>query len=331
MAPGPLLASSLLSRNTIAAFMISALMDKFGKKSSRLGADEGGIYQLHSQQVTVSAAEPGLHIVATPIGNLGDITIRALETLAGCGFILCEDTRVSTRLLRRYGISRPLRAYHDHNADRLRPDILLKLRDGNTAALISDAGTPVISDPGYKLISACIEEGINVHTAPGVSAPIAALSLSGLPSDRFSFAGFAPAKSEQRRKFLKELAGNPSTLILFENPKRLLVLLADLADAIPDRQIVVARELTKRFEEILRGTAEQLIDQISNRENIKGEITVLIGPGSPVNHQVSEATLARAIANALAHQPASQAAAAVARQFGLKKKDVYARILAQKS
>ena len=204
------------------------------------------------------ALEPGLHLVATPIGNLGDITLRALWVLGGVDRILCEDTRVTGRLLSRFGIATPLEAYHDHNAERVRPAALAALRRGERLALVSDAGTPLVSDPGYKLVRAALDEGLPVTAAPGPSAAIAALILSGLPPDAFLFAGFLPPRSAARRKALAVWTGLAATLIFYEGPSRLAGCLADMAEMFGDRGAAIARELTKRHEEMRRGTLAAL-------------------------------------------------------------------------
>ena len=210
--------------------------------------------------LTAPPLEPGLHIVSTPIGNLGDVTIRALETLAACDVLACEDTRITRRLLDRYGIGKKPVAYHEHNAREAGPKLIAALSEGKAVALVSDAGTPLVSDPGYRLVSEARAAGHRVIPVPGASAPLAALAASGLPSDDFRFIGFLPTKDKARRDRLAELAGTPSTLILFESPNRLVATLAAIAEACgPDRTVCVARELTKRFETILTGTAHRIV------------------------------------------------------------------------
>ncbi len=201
-----------------------------------------------------STLPAGLHIVATPIGNLADITLRALDVLRGADLIACEDTRVTAKLTARYGIATRRIAYNDHNAEQMRPLLLERLRRGERIALVSDAGTPLVSDPGYKLVRAVIDEKLPVTFVPGAAAPLAALALSGLPADRFLFAGFLPSRQVARRRSLAELAAVPATLILFESPHRLAESLADMAEVFGERQAVVARELTKRYEEVRRDT-----------------------------------------------------------------------------
>src|SRR5207342_2128647 len=213
-------------------------------------------YVLHGQPVTAPPLAAGLHLVATPIGNLRDITVRALEVLAGADVIACEDTRVTRKLVDHYAIATPLTPYHDHNAAEARPRLLARLADGQAIALVSDAGTPLISDPGYKLVRAACEAGHTVTALPGPSSILAALSVAGLPTDRFFFEGFLPAKSAARQKRVAELANIPSTLVLFESGSRLAAMLADLAVSFGKREAAICRELTKLHEEIRRGDLE---------------------------------------------------------------------------
>jgi 16S rRNA (cytidine1402-2'-O)-methyltransferase len=270
-----------------------------------------------------------LYLVATPIGNLGDITIRALQTLAGCDFIYCEDTRVTGKLLERYGIRSPMRNYHEHNAAKARPEIVAALQEGKSVALVSDAGTPMISDPGYKLVQACVEEGLTVTAIPGASAVLTGLQLSALPSDRFSFMGFMPEKSSQRVKTLEQFKSHPMTLVFYESPHRVVDALGDIAAVMPERTVAVARELTKLHEEVLRGTASTLREQLVARPSVKGEIVLMIAP-APDDQPVDDAIIERAITEALAEMPASKAAASIAKALNLTRDDVYARILKRK-
>ncbi len=219
----------------------------------------------------------GLFLVATPIGNLGDITVRALAVLSRADFIYCEDTRHSRTLVAHYGISAPLRAYHEHNAEAERPRILELIAEGRSVALISDAGTPLISDPGYKLVREAIERELPVTALPGASAVMAGLMVAGLPTDTFLFAGFLPPKEGARRQRLADLANIPATLVLFEAPSRLAKSLAAMVAIYGNREVVVARELTKRFEETRRGTADALAHWADAAE-FKGEIVILVAP-----------------------------------------------------
>ena len=221
---------------------------------------------------------PGLHVVSTPIGNLGDITLRALEVLAGADLIACEDTRVTRKLLDRYGIATSLTPYHDHNAAEARPRLLARLAEGAAIALVSDAGTPLVSDPGYKLVRAVREAGHAVTVVPGASAALAALAVAGLPTDRFFFEGFLPAKSGQRRARIAELARIPATLILYETGPRLAAALADLAQGLGPREAAVCRELTKLHEEVRRGALAALAQDYATADEPRGEIVLVIAP-----------------------------------------------------
>src|SRR6266567_2547721 len=221
---------------------------------------------------------PGLHLVATPIGNLGDISLRALWVLRGVDRILCEDTRVTARLLARFGIDKPLDPYHDHNADRVRPAILDALRRGEKLALVADAGTPLVSDPGFKLVRDALAEDLPVTAAPGPSAALTALILSGLPPDIFLFAGFLPSRSSARRRALANWAGLAATLIFFEGPSRLAAALADMEEILGEREAAVARELTKRHEEVRRASLAALAEHYRNAGAPRGEAVIVVGP-----------------------------------------------------
>ncbi|HZS83134.1 MAG TPA: 16S rRNA (cytidine(1402)-2'-O)-methyltransferase [Stellaceae bacterium] len=273
---------------------------------------------------------PGLHLVATPIGNLADITLRALEILRRADLLLCEDTRVTGKLAARYGIATRRIAYNDHNAERMRPRILERLRGGATVALVSDAGTPLVSDPGYKLVRAAIAAGLPVSLAPGPAAPIAALALSGLPADRFLFAGFLPARAAARRQALAELAAVPATLILFESPHRLAASLADMAAVLGPRPAAVARELTKRHEEVRRADLASLAAHYAGAA-AKGEIVVVVAPPereTAAARAAPGADLEARLRAALAAASLRDAAAAVAAETGLPRREVYRRALA---
>ncbi len=270
---------------------------------------------------------PGLHLVATPIGNLGDITLRALEVLRSAELIACEDTRVTGRLLAAYGIKGRLTPYHEHNAERARPKLMARLRQGAAIALVADAGTPLVSDPGYKLVRAAVAEGIPVSVAPGASAVLAALALSGLPSDRFLFAGFLPAKAGERRKALAELASVRATLVLFESAPRLAKSLADMAESLGAREAAVARELTKLFEEVRRGTLAELARHYGEAGPPKGELVVVVGPPAAAE-PADETALERMLAEALERFSLRDAVDAVAHSSGLPRRRVYARALA---
>lgn len=270
---------------------------------------------------------PGLYLVATPIGNLRDITLRALDVLAGVDLIACEDTRVTGRLLNAYGVDRPMLPYHDHNAGRIRPKLIAKLEAGASVALVSDAGTPLISDPGYKLVSACIAAGVAVSSIPGPSAALTALQLAGLASDRFLFAGFPPTRVKARREAFAGLAGIDATLIFYEAAPRLAASLADMASILGPRAAAVAREMTKRYEEVRRGTLQSLAAAYADAPPPKGEIVVVVdGPGPPP--AVTEDELDARLKTALAGASVRDAAAMVAAETGISRRRVYARALA---
>ena len=271
------------------------------------------------------ALTPGLHLVATPIGNLGDITVRALWVLRHADRILCEDTRVTARLLARYGIDRPLDPYHEHNAERARPAILAALRAGATLALVSDAGTPLVSDPGYKLVRAALAEGLPVGAAPGPSAVPTALILSGLPSDAFLFAGFLPPRSAGRRRALARWTSLAATLIFFEAPSRLAAALADMADILGDRPAAVARELTKRHEEVRRGRLAALARHYRETGAPKGEAVVVVGPPEGAVAIVSEAELDARLGALLGDRSLRDAATQLAVETGIGRRAIYER------
>ncbi len=283
-------------------------------------------FHIAGMHVDTAPAAAGLHLVATPIGNLDDITLRALSVLAGVDRILCEDTRVTAKLLKRYGIGTPMGMYHDHNAAKARPRILAELNAGASLALASDAGTPLVSDPGFKLVREAIKAGVKVHMAPGPSAPVMALALSGLPSDRFLFAGFVPSGSGQRRRFLSELTTVNATLLMFETAARIDRTLVAIVEVMGDREVAIARELTKLHEEVLRGTAGELMAALAARAPLKGEITLVVAaPGKAIG--VPQEDVDRALLEALANLPAGRAAAEIARRFNLPRNDVYRRAL----
>src|ERR687893_110890 len=237
----------------------------------------GGVFTAFGLAAEAEPLSPGLYVVATPIGNLRDVSFRALSTLAAADAVLAEDTRVTKTLLAHYGITTPLVTYNEHSNDAVRERMIHRLREGQALALVSDAGTPLVSDPGYKLVQAAIAEGLPVTPIPGPSALLTALVVSGLPTDRFFFEGFLPPKSGARRTRLGELATIPGTLMLFEGPHRLPEMLTDAAAVLGERQAVVARELTKLFETVRRGTLAELAGQFAEEGPPKGEIVVLIG------------------------------------------------------
>ena len=267
---------------------------------------------------------PGLYIVATPIGNLSDLSPRAAETLRNAALVLAEDKRVSAKLLAHVGSKAPMQAYHDHSDERLRDSVLSRL-GGEAVALISDAGTPLISDPGYKLVRAARAAGLAVQTIPGPCAAIAALTLAGLPTDRFLFAGFLPAKAKARADSIAELAPLRASLVLYESGPRLADSLAALRDGLGHRDAAVVREISKLHEETVTGTLDQLADRYAAAPP-KGEIVIVVGPpGEPEsasNEQLDEALVA-----AMASQSVSRAAAEVAARLGVPRKRAYARAL----
>ncbi|MGE0585038.1 MAG: 16S rRNA (cytidine(1402)-2'-O)-methyltransferase [Flavobacteriaceae bacterium] len=269
---------------------------------------------------------PGLHVVATPIGNLGDITLRGLEVLAAADRVACEDTRRSAVLLRHYGIDARLIPYHEHNAARQRPRILSMLAEGQSVALISDAGTPLVSDPGYRIVNDCIEAGFPVVPLPGASALLSGLVGAGLPSDRFWFEGFLPVKQKARRDRLAAIAAIPGTLIFYESPARLPACLADMAAVFGSRRAVVARELTKLHETFERGDLPGLSRQFDGAA-VKGEIVILIGP--PEKEAPSEpADLEARLAALVAAKGARTASETLAADTGLDRKALYRRAIA---
>lgn len=270
---------------------------------------------------------PGLHVVATPIGNLGDISFRALATLAAADAVLAEDTRTSKTLLAHYGISTPLYPYHEHNAEQMRPKILAKLREGGKLALISDAGTPLVSDPGYKLVAELVAQGLPVTGIPGPSAVLAALVLAGLPTDRFFFEGFLPPKAAARRGRLTELATIPGTLVFFESPRRLAGMLADAAAVLGPRPAAVARELTKYYENVRRGPLAELAAHYDSQEEARGEIVVIVGP--PGAEQLAPAgdVVDERLREALKTVSLKEAVAQVAATTGQPRRTIYARAL----
>ncbi len=268
---------------------------------------------------------PGLHIVATPIGNLGDISLRALAALVCADMLLCEDTRRARTLLMHFGIRRDVQVYEDHSAERVRPGILAKLDAGGTVALISDAGTPLISDPGFKLVREAVAAGVPVHTAPGPVAAVAALTLSGLPSDSFFFAGFLPPKSAARRQRLAETAPIDSTLIFYESTTRVAAALKDMASALGARPAVVIREMTKRFETHYRGTLEELHARLSGQQ-LKGEIVIVVGP--PEAQAVSDEVIKRQLELGMQTMTPKDAVDWVANVLQIQRKRVYGLMIA---
>ncbi|MFQ6017961.1 MAG: 16S rRNA (cytidine(1402)-2'-O)-methyltransferase [Kiloniellaceae bacterium] len=270
---------------------------------------------------------PGLYLVATPIGNLADVSLRALGLLAKADLIACEDTRVTRKLLTRHGIETPLLTYHEHNARRMRPKLIEQIKCGNAVALVCDAGTPLISDPGHKLVAAAIAEGLAVTALPGPSAALTALTLSGLPSERFLFAGFLPVKTSARRQALSDLAPVKASLVIFESPRRLAAALADMADVLGPRPAAVAREMTKLHEELRRGSLAELAAHYRETGPPKGEVVVVVGPPAENSGARAAEDLDAKLRAALESASLRDAAAAVAAATGLPTRQVYARAL----
>ena len=284
-------------------------------------------FRLHNAVIPARPLEPALYLVATPIGNLSDITLRALETLAGADVLACEDTRVTRVLLDRYGIVNRPYAYHEHNADEAGPRLIAALEQGKSVALVSDAGTPLVSDPGYRLALLAIAAGHRVVPIPGASAPLAALVGSGLSNEAFFFAGFLPSKDKARRDRLAELAGVPVTLLFFESPHRIAATVAAAAEVLgEERAACVCRELTKTFEEFRRGTLRELSAFYGDGHTVKGEIVFVIGPPGEAAAPEAE-DVDRLLAALVRDMPAGKAATEAARQTGLPRRDLYQRLI----
>ena len=284
-------------------------------------------YVLNVQPAAAPALAGGLHLVATPIGNLRDITVRALEVLAAADLIACEDTRVTRKLLDRYGIATPLTPYHDHNAAQARPKLLARLADGAAIALVSDAGTPLVSDPGYKLVRAAREQGAAVTALPGASAVLAALAVSALPTDRFFFEGFLPPREVARRARIAELKHIPASLVLFETGGRLAAALADLAAGLGARDAAICRELTKLHEEVRRGDLASLAHELAAGPEPRGEIVVVVAPPAPPG-ELGAIDLDALLRQALDRLSVKDAVAEIAAATGEPRRDIYRRALA---
>lgn len=278
-------------------------------------------------EIQAPSVAGGLYLVATPIGNLRDITIRALETLAGADVIACEDTRVTRKLLDHYGIATKLTPYHEHNAASARPKLLARLADGEAVALVSDAGTPLISDPGYKLVRAAQDVGHPITSLPGPSALLAAVISAGLPTDRFFFEGFLPAKASQRTARIAELARIPATLVLFESGSRLAETLSALSSGLGAREAAVCRELTKLHEEVRRDPLPFLAEHYAKGAETRGEIVIVIAPPADLAAP-DAATLDDIIRNSLQRLSLKDAVSEIAQSTGLPRRDVYQRALA---
>jgi len=282
-------------------------------------------YVLNGCSTTASPLSAGLYLVATPIGNLRDITVRALEVLAAADLIACEDTRVTRKLLDHYGIATPLTSYHEHNAAHVRPKLIARLGEGAAVALVSDAGTPLVSDPGYKLVREAWAAGATVTALPGASAAVAALTLSGLPTDRFFFEGFLPAKEAARRTRIAELKRIPATLVLFETGPRIAGSLADLAAGLGPREGALCRELTKLHEEVRRGDLTTLAREATQAGEPRGEMVIIVAPPEPQGEAIDLDALLR---QALERVPVKEAVAEIAAVTGRPRREVYQRALA---
>ena len=270
-----------------------------------------------------------LYLVASPIGNLEDITFRAVRILNQCDLIACEDTRHTLKLLNHYGIEKPLLSYHDHNETERSAELIARLLHGSHVALVSDAGMPLVADPGYRLVTGAVAEGIAVHPIPGPSALVTALAASGLPTDLFRFGGFLPPKSGQRSSALEALKGDQATLIFYEAPHRILDTLADVDRIMGARPVVVARELTKTHEEFLRGTAGQILAILRARDVVKGEITLLIGKAGKSEVAADEAIPLEEAVAACEREGLNRmdAIKAIAKRRGLPKREVYQQVI----
>jgi 16S rRNA (cytidine1402-2'-O)-methyltransferase len=283
-------------------------------------------YTMGGHAFPAPKAAAGLHLVATPIGNLGDITLRALETLAGVDAIACEDTRITRRLTERYGIATELTPYHEHNAAAARPKILARLSEGASIALVSDAGTPLISDPGFKLVREACAAGHAVTALPGPSSVLTALAVAGLPTDRFFFEGFLPAKEAARRRRLSELARIDATLVLFESGNRMQATLSDLAEIMGTREAAICRELTKLHEEVTRGALVELAGQAGVLE-IRGEFVLVIGPPPADAQTFTDDALDNLLREQLSDHSVKDAVVLASELSGRPRREVYARAL----
>jgi 16S rRNA (cytidine1402-2'-O)-methyltransferase len=283
-------------------------------------------YTVNGQAIAAPVLAAGLYVVATPIGNLRDVTLRALEALAGADVIACEDTRVTHRLTDHYGIATPLTPYHDHNGALARPKILARLATGEAVALVSDAGTPLISDPGFKLVRAARAAGHAVTVLPGASAVLAALAVAGLPTDRFVFEGFLPPREAQRRKRIEEIKSIPASIVLFETGPRLAAALADLAAGLGSREAAICRELTKLHEEVRTGDLATLARDYRDGAETRGEFALVIAP--PDAPAPDAADVDALLRQALARVSVKEAVGEVASATGRPRREVYQRALA---
>ncbi|MCW5692197.1 MAG: 16S rRNA (cytidine(1402)-2'-O)-methyltransferase [Pseudolabrys sp.] len=275
--------------------------------------------------IEAPALDAGLYLVATPIGNLGDVSLRGLATLAAADVIACEDTRVTRKLTERYGVGAPLTAYHEHNSDEALPKIMARLAEGQAIALVSDAGTPLVSDPGYRLVRAAVDAGYPVTAVPGASSVLTALSLAGLPTDRFFFEGFLPPKQLARQQRIAQLAAIPATLVLFETGPRVAASLADLAAGLGPRQASVCRELTKLHEEVRRGDLATLAQDYAEGAESRGEFVLVIAP--PAEQKTADSDIDAMLRDALSRVSVKDAVGEVASATGRARREVYQRAL----
>jgi 16S rRNA (cytidine1402-2'-O)-methyltransferase len=273
---------------------------------------------------------PGLYLVATPIGNASDITVRALHVLGDADVVFAEDTRVTAKLLALHGRNRPLHSYREHNADAAEHQVLRHLEQGRSVALVSDAGTPLVSDPGQRLVQNVVAQGYRVFPVPGASAALAALTASGLAGERFLFAGFLPARPTERRRAIRELERVPATLVFFEAPSRLGESLGDLAAVLGARPSVIARELTKLHEEFRRGSLVELASHYLRHAGVKGEVVIVVAPPAGGGSTSDPGEVDARLSEELKHHPVKDAAFIVAAALGLPRRDIYARALALK-
>lgn len=269
--------------------------------------------------------QPGLYIAATPIGNLRDITLRVLDALQEADLILCEDTRVTAKLLSHFGISTPLLAYHDHNGARVLPKIIARLEAGQAVVQVTDAGTPLVSDPGFRLVEAVRHKGMAVTALPGASASLAALSIAGLPTDRFLFLGFLPPKQGARRRLLGEYASVDATLVFFEAPRRAAGALADMLAVLGDRQATICRELTKMHEEVRKDRLSALMEYYAGDAETRGEMVIVVAP--PANVVADDTAITQMLESALATMSVREAADAIAAATGRPRRDIYRQAL----
>lgn len=287
-------------------------------------------YHIGAHAISATSLEAGLYLISTPIGNLGDMTLRSLNVLAMADVIYCEDTRVTPRLLERFGIKNKLKPYHDHNSEGAGAAIIAAVVAGGIIALVSDAGTPLISDPGFPLVRDCVAAGLKVEALPGASALLPALQLSGLPTDRFTFLGFLPQKKNERLKVLAEIDDRSETVALYESPHRILDALEDIKMVLGERPLSVSREITKLHEETLRGTAAHIAAVLAAKPSIKGEFVIIIGAQHKSPEALTDEDITQAIETALLDHTSGKAASLVSKKLGLPRDDIYARILTLK-